>query len=43
MIKFKLEGIFERHKTTMVEKSFPKKEGIDYIEIFSFVTKMKSV
>jgi len=40
--KFTFEGV-ERHKACLVVKGFSQQEGINYIETFALVAKMKSV
>ena len=41
--KFTSEGVVEHHKVHLVSKGFSWQEGIDYIEIFSLVSKMNSI
>ena len=43
MVKYKSDRTVERYKAKLVAKGFTQKEGLDYIETFSPITKLVSV
>lgn len=43
MVKLKLDFTLDKYKSRMVAKSYRKKFGMDYSEIFSFVVKIQTI
>ncbi|KAL0559388.1 hypothetical protein IC582_003997 [Cucumis melo] len=42
-LKYKADGTLDRHKVRLVAKGFTQTYGVDYLETFSFVTKLNTV
>jgi len=42
-LKFKADGSIDKHKARLVEKGYSSKEGIDFEETFSPVSKLNTI
>ena len=42
-LKYKADGILDRHKPKLVAKGFTQTYGVDYLETFSFVAKLNTI